>query len=105
MVSGTGRFDKNRIYIDLERTLGDIDPHIFGGFAELLGHVIYGGIYDPLSATEAFTVLPCDSDFSIVPSVSYRHLSQELYRYHLIPFQYLHSLRFTDQAVRFRHRS
>ncbi len=39
----------NRIKIDLDRTLGDINPHIFGGFAELLGHVIYGGIYDPES--------------------------------------------------------
>ena len=39
----------NCIKIDLERTLGDINPHIFGGFAELLGHVIYGGIYDPKS--------------------------------------------------------
>lgn len=39
----------NRIKIDRDRVLGDIDPHIFGGFAELLGHVIYGGIYDPQS--------------------------------------------------------
>ena len=39
----------NRIKIDLDRTLGYISPHIFGGFAELLGHVIYGGIYDPES--------------------------------------------------------
>lgn len=36
----------NRIKIDLDRTLGEINPHIFGGFAELLGHVIYGGIYE-----------------------------------------------------------
>ncbi len=39
----------NFIKIDLERSLGNINPHIFGGFAELLGHVIYGGIYDPRS--------------------------------------------------------
>jgi len=37
----------NRIKIDLERTLGDIDRNIFGGFAEHLRQVIYGGIYDP----------------------------------------------------------
>ncbi len=39
----------NRIKIDLDRSSGVINPHIFGGFAELLGHVIYGGIYDPQS--------------------------------------------------------
>jgi len=37
----------NHIKIDLERTLGDIDRNIFGGFAEHLGRCIYGGIYDP----------------------------------------------------------
>jgi alpha-N-arabinofuranosidase len=39
----------NRIKIDLERISGEINPHIFGGFAELLGHVVYGSIYDPQS--------------------------------------------------------
>ena len=37
----------NHIRIDLERTLGDIDRNIFGTFAEPVGRVIYGGIYDP----------------------------------------------------------
>lgn len=37
----------NRIHIDLERTLSDIDRNIFGGFAEHMGRCIYGGIYDP----------------------------------------------------------
>jgi len=37
----------NRIKIDLERTLGDINRHVFGGFSEHLRQVIYGGIYDP----------------------------------------------------------
>jgi alpha-N-arabinofuranosidase len=37
----------NQIKIDPERTLGDIDRNIFGGFAEHLGRCIYGGIYDP----------------------------------------------------------
>lgn len=37
----------DRIHIDLERTLGDIDRNLFGGFAEHLGRCIYGGIFDP----------------------------------------------------------
>ena len=38
----------NHIKIDLERTLGDTDRNIFGGFAEPHREpVIYGGIYDP----------------------------------------------------------
>jgi alpha-N-arabinofuranosidase len=37
----------NRIKLDLDRTLGDIDRNIFGGFVEHLGRGIYGGIYDP----------------------------------------------------------
>ena len=37
----------NEIRIDPERTISDIDPNIFGGFAEHLGRCIYGGIYDP----------------------------------------------------------
>ncbi|MBN2238910.1 MAG: hypothetical protein JW712_03975 [Dehalococcoidales bacterium] len=37
----------NVIKIDPERTISDIDPNIFGGFAEHLGRCIYGGIYEP----------------------------------------------------------
>ena len=37
----------NYIKIDLERTLGDINRHVFGGFSEHLRRIIYGGIYDP----------------------------------------------------------
>ena len=37
----------NHIKIDLERIVGGIDPNIFGGFSEHVGHCIYGGIYDP----------------------------------------------------------
>ena len=40
----------NQINIDPERTLGDIERNIFGGFAEQLGRCIYGGIYDPDSS-------------------------------------------------------
>ncbi len=39
----------NRISIDLERTLGRLDPNVFGGFAEHLERCTYGGIYDPES--------------------------------------------------------
>ena len=41
-----------RIKIDIDRTIGDVDPNLFGNFAEHLGRCIYGGIYDegsPLS--------------------------------------------------------
>lgn len=37
----------NYIKIDLDRQLGSINPHIFGGFAEHLGRCFYGGIYEP----------------------------------------------------------
>ena len=46
-----------RIKIDIDRTIGDVDPLIFGNFAEHLGRMIYGGIYDegsPLADKEGF---------------------------------------------------
>jgi alpha-N-arabinofuranosidase len=36
-----------RIKIDVDRTVGDVHPHLFGNFAEHLGRMIYGGIYEP----------------------------------------------------------
>lgn len=36
-----------RIKFDLERTIGEVHPHVFGNFTEHLGRVIYGGIYEP----------------------------------------------------------
>src|SRR3569832_1318166 len=39
-----------RIKIDLDRTIGQVDPLLFGNFAEHLGRMIYGGIYDEKSA-------------------------------------------------------
>jgi alpha-L-arabinofuranosidase len=39
----------NRIKIDLDRTLGDIDRHVFGSFVEHLGRCVYGGVFDPAS--------------------------------------------------------
>ena len=39
-----------QIYIDANRTIGEISPLLFGGFAEHMGRCIYEGIYDPNSA-------------------------------------------------------
>jgi alpha-N-arabinofuranosidase len=38
-----------RIKIDLDRTIGEVHPHIYGNFVEHLGRCVYGGIYDTLS--------------------------------------------------------
>lgn len=38
-----------RIAIDVDRTIGEISPLLFGGFAEHMGRCIYGGIYEPTS--------------------------------------------------------
>lgn len=35
-----------RIKIDLDRTIGQVDKHIYGNFVEHLGRCVYGGIYD-----------------------------------------------------------
>ncbi len=48
---------KARIKIDTERQVGEVNPHLFGNFAEHLGRVIYGGIYEegsPLSDADGF---------------------------------------------------
>lgn len=47
----------SKIKIDTDRTLGQIDENIFGGFAEHLGKCVYKGIYDennPLSDKNGF---------------------------------------------------
>lgn len=36
-----------RIKIDLDRTIGEVDKHIYGNFVEHLGRCVYGGIYEP----------------------------------------------------------
>jgi alpha-N-arabinofuranosidase len=46
-----------RIKIDIDRTIGQVDPLLFGNFAEHLGRMIYGGIYEegsPLSDGDSF---------------------------------------------------
>jgi len=36
-----------RIKIDVDRTVGEIDPNLYGNFVEHLGRCVYGGIYEP----------------------------------------------------------
>jgi len=36
-----------KIKIDIDRTIGQIDPLIYGNFVEHLGRCVYGGIYEP----------------------------------------------------------
>jgi alpha-N-arabinofuranosidase len=46
-----------RIKIDIDRTIGEVDSHLFGNFAEHLGRMIYGGIYEegsPLSDKDGY---------------------------------------------------
>lgn len=46
-----------RIKIDTDRTIGEVHPLLFGNFAEHLGRMIYGGVYDegnPLSDADGF---------------------------------------------------
>ena len=46
-----------RIKLDIDRTIGEIDPLLFGNFTEHLGRMIYGGIYEegsPLSDANGF---------------------------------------------------
>jgi alpha-N-arabinofuranosidase len=38
-----------QLYLDTRRTIGEISPLLFGGFAEHMGRCIYEGIYDPRS--------------------------------------------------------
>ena len=46
-----------QIRIDTNRVIGEVNPHIFGNFAEHLGRCIYGGIFEegsPLSDADGF---------------------------------------------------
>lgn len=38
-----------QIYLDVNRTIADISPLLFGGFVEHMGRCVYEGIYDPAS--------------------------------------------------------
>ena len=46
-----------RIKLDIDRQIGEVDPHLFGNFSEHLGRMIYGGIYEegsPLSDADGY---------------------------------------------------
>src|SRR5260370_42385642 len=46
-----------RIKIDIDRQIGEVDPHLFGNFSEHLGRMIYGGIYEegsPMSDADGY---------------------------------------------------
>jgi alpha-N-arabinofuranosidase len=56
-VSAQAESQEARIKIDLDRTIGEVSPLLFGNFAEHLGRMIYGGIYEeggPLSDERGF---------------------------------------------------
>src|SRR5258708_8266380 len=38
-----------RIKLDPDRRIGEVNPHVFGNFAEHLGRCIYGGMFDEKS--------------------------------------------------------
>jgi alpha-L-arabinofuranosidase len=41
--------ERAQIYLDSNRTIAEISPLLFGGFAEHMGRCVYEGIYDPAS--------------------------------------------------------
>src|SRR5947209_4097614 len=46
-----------RVTVNPGRTIGSLDPHVFGGFIEHLGRCVYGGIFaedSPLSDGQGF---------------------------------------------------
>src|SRR5947208_943978 len=54
---GYGQQASARIKIDIDRTIGEVDPLLFGNFSEHLGRMIYGGIYEegsPLSDANGY---------------------------------------------------
>jgi len=50
MASNCVNAQNARIKIDIDRTIGEVDKHIYGNFTEHLGRCIYGGIYDSTSS-------------------------------------------------------
>jgi alpha-N-arabinofuranosidase len=47
VVIGSVEARNARIKLDLDRTVGEVDPLIYGSFVEHLGRMVYGGIYEP----------------------------------------------------------
>jgi alpha-N-arabinofuranosidase len=64
-----------RIKIDLDRTIGEVHPHLYGNFVEHLGRMIYGGIYDPDSP------LSDDRGFRLDVLEAIRELNPTIIRY------------------------
>ena len=57
IVAANAQTPEARIKIDIDRQIGEVDPLLFGNFAEHLGRMIYGGIYDensPLSDADGY---------------------------------------------------
>jgi alpha-N-arabinofuranosidase len=61
LLSGSGvvqaQSTQARIKVDTDRTIGEVSPLLFGNFAEHLGRMIYGGIYEegsPLSDSDGY---------------------------------------------------
>ncbi len=68
--TGQATAQNARIKIDVDRTIGQVDPHIYGNFVEHLGRCVYGGIYEegsPLSDENGFRkdVLQAVKDLSV----------------------------------------
>ena len=52
-----GQTTQARIKIDIDRAIGEVNPLLFGNFAEHLGRMIYGGVYEegsPLSDKDGY---------------------------------------------------
>jgi alpha-N-arabinofuranosidase len=47
VLAGTVTGQNARIKIDPDRTIGEVNDHIYGNFVEHLGRCVYGGIWDP----------------------------------------------------------
>jgi alpha-N-arabinofuranosidase len=60
-----------QVSIDVDRPLGRVDRHIFGGFIEHMGRCIYGGIFDegsPLSDARGFRTDVLDAVRALAPA-------------------------------------
>lgn len=47
VLTGAVHAQNARIKIDIDRTIGEVDKHIYGNFVEHLGRCVYGGVYEP----------------------------------------------------------
>src|SRR5947208_11987731 len=56
-IAGAAFGQQARIKIDTDRQIGEVDKLLFGNFAEHLGRMIYGGVYEegsPLSDADGY---------------------------------------------------